>query len=304
MDLDRDATVREEEQQVGRAAFSEQDFPRAERLPHRVHPPPRRRPAPASHRGTGAVAGGLRTASLIAVAPARSAVAPSLRSDGGRLLGEVDPHRAPGDAAAAADATRGVELVPPGRQLVGQPLAVARRGSGPDWSSVQVGVVEIEARGPGPPPLDRRRRRRSCPSRRCRSRSGRPGCSSRRPGTARPPRPSGGARGCGRGARPSPSVSSDRPMPSLRRRPATRSRAATVRVGGRAGPTPAPGPRLPPRSRPGRRSGGRAVEQLGQGEVETRLGAGTGAHGGAEAGAGRGRRTRRRRRTAPARRAA
>ena len=59
------------------------------------------------------------------------------RADRRQLLGHVDPDRAPGDAAAAADAARAVELVVPGAELVGQPLAVARRGrtagSLPPW---------------------------------------------------------------------------------------------------------------------------------------------------------------------------
>ena len=75
----------------------------------------------------------------------RSVAAP----DGRRLLGEVDPDGAPGDAPPAADAARGVELVPPGRELVGQPLAVARGRGGPHRPAVQVRVVEVEARGPG-----------------------------------------------------------------------------------------------------------------------------------------------------------
>ena len=50
------------------------------------------------------------------------------RADRGQLLGDVDPDRAPGDAAAAADAARAAELVVPGAELVGQPLPVARAG--------------------------------------------------------------------------------------------------------------------------------------------------------------------------------
>ena len=48
------------------------------------------------------------------------------RPDRRRLLGDVDADRAPGDAAAAADAARRAELVDPVRQLVGHPLPVAR----------------------------------------------------------------------------------------------------------------------------------------------------------------------------------
>ena len=47
-------------------------------------------------------------------------------ADRGQLLGDVDPDRAPRDAAPAADAARAAELVVPGAELVRQPLAVAR----------------------------------------------------------------------------------------------------------------------------------------------------------------------------------
>ena len=179
-------------------------------------------------------------------------------ADGRGLLGQVDADRAPGDAAAAADAARGVELVPPGRQLVGQPLPVARRGRGPHRPTVQVGVVEVEARRPGPLAADRRRPGRWCRTRRCRSRSGRPGCSCRRPGTARPPRPSEDARGCGPAARPGrrSRVGAHRSSALPSRGPAARS-ARSLGVGSRPGRAePAPPPRA--RCRPGRRSGDRA----------------------------------------------
>ena len=56
-------------------------------------------------------------------------VASSMRlavADGAHLLGDVDADRAPGDAAAAADAAGRAELVDPGGELVGHPLAIAR----------------------------------------------------------------------------------------------------------------------------------------------------------------------------------
>jgi hypothetical protein len=46
-------------------------------------------------------------------------------ADGADFLGDIDGHRTPGDTAAAADTTRGSELVNPGRKLVCQPLPVA-----------------------------------------------------------------------------------------------------------------------------------------------------------------------------------
>ena len=60
------------------------------------------------------------------------------RADRGQLLGHVDPDRAPGDAAPAADAAGGAELVVPGAELVRQPLAVARAAAGPDRAAVDV----------------------------------------------------------------------------------------------------------------------------------------------------------------------
>src|SRR4051794_27486107 len=71
------------------------------------------------------------------------------RTDGGGLLGDVDGDGAPGDAAAAADAAGGAELVDPGRQLVGHPLPVARTAARAHAAAVDVGVVEREAGVPG-----------------------------------------------------------------------------------------------------------------------------------------------------------
>src|SRR5215208_2395515 len=67
------------------------------------------------------------------------------RADRRRLLGDVDRHRAPGDAAATADAAGGPELVDPGGELVSHPLAVPRARRVADAATVDVGVVEREA---------------------------------------------------------------------------------------------------------------------------------------------------------------
>src|SRR6266508_3391295 len=66
-------------------------------------------------------------------------------ADRRRLLGDVDRHRAPGNAAPAADAARGPELVDPGGELVGHPLAIARGRRVADAAAMDVGVVEGEA---------------------------------------------------------------------------------------------------------------------------------------------------------------
>ncbi len=57
--------------------------------------------------------------------PAPSAVPRSLVVQRVRLLGDVDADRAPHDAPAAADAAGAAELVVPGAEFVGGPLAVA-----------------------------------------------------------------------------------------------------------------------------------------------------------------------------------
>src|SRR6266540_1282854 len=75
------------------------------------------------------------------------------RTDRGDLLGEVDPHRTPGDAAPAADTSGGSELVDPGRQLVREPLPVARARGGTHAAAVEVRVLEREARVPPAPAL-------------------------------------------------------------------------------------------------------------------------------------------------------
>ncbi len=70
------------------------------------------------------------------------------RPDRGQLLGDVDADRAPGDAAPAADAPRGAELVDPGAELVREPLAVARPGRGPDGAAVDVASSRPRSRSP------------------------------------------------------------------------------------------------------------------------------------------------------------
>src|SRR3954452_2139225 len=69
-------------------------------------------------------------------------------TDRPRLLGDVDRHRAPGDAAPATDAPGRAELVDPGRELVGHPLAVTRAGRAAHAAAVHVRMVEREARVP------------------------------------------------------------------------------------------------------------------------------------------------------------
>src|SRR5674476_973217 len=75
--------------------------------------------------------------------------------DGPDFLGEVDAHGAPGDTASAAHTTRTTELVDPGGQLVGQPLAVTRPGRGADAAAVQIGEIHAEAGVQTPPPFPR-----------------------------------------------------------------------------------------------------------------------------------------------------
>src|SRR5215813_5646982 len=51
------------------------------------------------------------------------------------LLGDVDSHRAPHDAAATADTARTAELVVPGAELVREPLPVPALRRRPDRAS-------------------------------------------------------------------------------------------------------------------------------------------------------------------------
>ena len=154
----------------------------------------------------------------------------------------------------------GVELVPPGRQLVGEPLAVPAsapwRARGPPWSSEwsrvkhesHLRVRSDLACRPG----------RWCPPPWCRSRWGTPGCSCRTTGSAGRPRPTGDGpaprraprrdrRSAGAAPwRPSPGRSPRRQRPDRRRWPADRGarRAATGRVRSGRGQTNSwrPGP--------------------------------------------------------------
>src|SRR5262249_58040172 len=71
-------------------------------------------------------------------------------ADRGDLLGDVDPDRAPRDAAAAADAAGRAELVVPRAELVRHPLPVARAARRPDRAAVDERVVDREARVPDP----------------------------------------------------------------------------------------------------------------------------------------------------------
>src|SRR5512144_131653 len=73
--------------------------------------------------------------------------------NGVSLLGDVDTDRTPDDAAAAADAPRSFELLPPRRQLVRHPLAIAG-GAGPaNATAVDVAEFAGEAGIPLAPAL-------------------------------------------------------------------------------------------------------------------------------------------------------
>ncbi len=71
-------------------------------------------------------------------------------------LAHVDADRAPRDAAPAAHAAVGAELVDPGAELVGQPLAVAVTDAGPEVAVRDAREVEREAGGPATLRLARR----------------------------------------------------------------------------------------------------------------------------------------------------
>src|SRR4051794_3910516 len=75
-------------------------------------------------------------------------------SDRARFFRDVDAHRAPGDAAPAADAARAAELVDPRGELVRHPLAIAGAGRRPHRTPVDVRVVDGEAGVPTLPALD------------------------------------------------------------------------------------------------------------------------------------------------------
>src|ERR1019366_1126800 len=69
-------------------------------------------------------------------------------ADGSDFLRDVDPDRAPGDAAPAPDAARGAELIDPARELVSQPLPIARLGRRANAATMHVAMIEREARVP------------------------------------------------------------------------------------------------------------------------------------------------------------
>ena len=108
--------VADQEEAVGRLALAQQVRPAAT-CSLTPQPAINSRCAGASPANTGASA---ISSSIPRIRP------PIALPDRARLLGDVDPHRAPGDAAAAAHAARAAELVDPGRELVRHPLAVAR----------------------------------------------------------------------------------------------------------------------------------------------------------------------------------
>src|SRR4030095_3357742 len=74
-------------------------------------------------------------------------------TDGARLFGDVNSHRAPRDASPAADAARSSELVYPRRQFVRHPLPVARPRRRAHAAAVNVGEIHREARIPPAPSL-------------------------------------------------------------------------------------------------------------------------------------------------------
>src|SRR5262245_53705986 len=86
--------------------------------------------------------GGFRRSSLLLPAPAERR----------GLGGDVDADRAPDDAPATADAAGGSELVVPGTEFVGHPLAVSAGTRASDTPTVDVGEVEVEAGVPAAPP--------------------------------------------------------------------------------------------------------------------------------------------------------
>ena len=112
--------VAHEKELVGRLAFAEQIFARLEAVIARAAGDELRAVLCGKPARTDAPAGSAQ------VLPCALLRCRGRRRDGGRLLGDVDADRAPGDAAPAADAARRAELVDPVGQLVGHPLPVAR----------------------------------------------------------------------------------------------------------------------------------------------------------------------------------
>src|SRR5215471_2193624 len=86
--------------------------------------------------------------------PNSRSLRPRLRlPDGAHLFGDVDGHRAPGNAAPTAHAARSAKLIDPGGELMRHPLAIPRSGRGANAPTVDVGKVHGEARIPFLPPL-------------------------------------------------------------------------------------------------------------------------------------------------------
>src|SRR6516162_4727512 len=66
------------------------------------------------------------------------------------FFGDIDPDRAPGDAATTADATRTAELIDPVGQLVGYPLAVAGAPRTAHAAAVNIEKIHRETGVPAP----------------------------------------------------------------------------------------------------------------------------------------------------------
>src|SRR6516164_9864320 len=84
----------------------------------------------------------MRSSPCIRTPPQSLQGGPGARSDCRSFLGDIDPDRAPGDAATTADATGAAELIDPVGQLVSHPLAVARSGRLPHAAAVNVGKIQ------------------------------------------------------------------------------------------------------------------------------------------------------------------
>ncbi len=67
-----------------------------------------------------------------------------LRTYGSDFFGQIDPSRAPGDAASATNATEYIKLGRPLTQFMGQPLAVACPYGWPGITTKDTGVKRIE----------------------------------------------------------------------------------------------------------------------------------------------------------------
>ena len=142
--------------------------------------------------------GSAKSASIVFMALLRRR-APSVARIARGLLGDVDAHRAPGDAAPAADAAGGPELVDArwracGSSTAGTASAVAAARL-PPWSREWSTVKQESQRAPA---LGLARRPDRCASSTVGAEAGRAdhGAVARRSGSGRRRRPSGGARGC------------------------------------------------------------------------------------------------------------